>query len=224
VPSAAAAMAAAAAAAQKQAMLFNPAELKHFQNRLHVMTQGHNNINNYLGPGESRSREKSPNNMERVSSSSSSLSLSSGGSGLSTRSIIDAVIPLSPGRNKGTSTSFSNGYHHHSSSSEKFQNSNNIPINGGGNSRIQADQIIPSHFLEQRIRTASEPNSPASDNGSSSLSPIPSLLPQDNEILVKLSDSAIQIVKSLPPYVFEPQLPPKKKLYGDFEVQLDLKL
>lgn len=81
------------------------------------------------------------------------------------------------------------------------------------------DQIIPPHFLEQRIRTVSEPNSPAtpdpnSDTGSSH-SPVPFL--QENEIL-KIAEAAAQIVKTLPPYVFEPQAPSKRKFSGDFEV------
>lgn len=86
--------------------------------------------------------------------------------------------------------------------------------------RIPVDQIIPSHFLEQRIRTASEPNSPAasespSESGSSH-SPVPFL--QENE-LTKVIDAAEQMVKTLPPYVFEPQVPSKRKFSGDFEVR-----
>ena len=63
------------------------------------------------------------------------------------------------------------------SSSQSVHNNN---VNGNS-TRISPDQIIPSHFLEQRIRTRSETSSPASSNESpqldshTSLSPVPFL-------------------------------------------------
>jgi hypothetical protein len=228
-------MVAAAADYQKmgQKMFLSPSEMKSLQNKLQVMTNGHHH--HLGGVGSVGSAGNSPNGSgsERSGSSSSSLTVRS-----------THVSPTSPG---AVATSYSNGYHHHpprnghsphNLSSDRHHESTSSresrardayftdklhhhPLhNGGGPSiRIPVDQIIPSHFLEQRIRTGSEPNSPAaseslSESGSS-LSPVPFL--QEAEI-IKLADAAAQIVKSLPPYVFEPQLPPKKKVYGDFEV------
>lgn len=125
--------------------------------------------------------------------------------------------------------SFSNGYHHH-------------PLKGGHSGghnsghqelRIPVDQLIPAHFLEQRIRTGSAPNSPSpvnseeplggNHNGNTNInsngggSDQQSSYLQENEV-EKVQESAVQIAKTLPPYVFNPQVPSKRKFSGDFEV------
>lgn len=227
-PSAAAAMAAAAAAAQ-QAMFLSPSEMKSLQNKLQVMTNGHNGSNGTNGCNGVGSNSNSPNGLSGAGSTSS---LSSNGS------LVRGGNHLSPNRSSNspsnsalvavTNHSFSNGYHHHPPRSvermerevfkEKEAGGQQVHM-GNPSIRIPADQIIPSHFLEQRIRTSSEPNSPAASETHSesggSLSPIPFL--QESEIH-KLSDMAMITVKTLPPYVFEPLVPPKRKFSGDFEV------
>ncbi|XP_021951554.1 NGFI-A-binding protein homolog isoform X2 [Folsomia candida] len=188
--SAAAAMAIAAAAVQQHAaaMFFDTGN-KH---KLHIATTT-NNSNGHHGHHSSNSN--SPNG-----------------------SLNMRPAHMSPTSNASVSTlqmnhSFSNGYHHHPP-----RHHQNMDRQQEKEVRIPVDQIIPSHFLEQRIRTASEPNSPAasespSESGSSH-SPVPFL--QENE-LTKVIDAAEQMVKTLPPYVFEPQVPSKRKFSGDFE-------
>jgi len=88
-------------------------------------------------------------------------------------------------------------------------------------SRFTPDSIIPTHFLEQRIRTLSEPSSPSSapesphPDSRSSLSPIPGL--QDHEIL-KLAEATLNLARSLPPSIAEPRFT-KKKCCADYEVR-----
>ncbi|CAG7815167.1 unnamed protein product [Allacma fusca] len=119
-------------------------------------------------------------------------------------------------------------------SSSQISTTNNIngQSNGGsglslslnGNS-ISSDQIIPSHFLEQRIRTRSEASSPASSNEShqldsrTSLSPIPFL--QDHEIQ-RLSETAVHVIAGLPSSMMEPRLSAKKKMCAEYEAVMRL--
>ena len=101
-------------------------------------------------------------------------------------------------------------------------------LNGGLSSSSSSsttshlDQIIPSHFLEQRIRTRSEASSPASSTEShhqldsrTSISPIPFL--QEHEIQ-RLSEAAVTVISGLPASMMEPRLSAKKKTCAEFEV------
>lgn len=89
--------------------------------------------------------------------------------------------------------------------------------------KIPVDQLIPSHFLETRIRTRSDASSPGSSIAGSphpecrnSDSPAPSSL-QDHEVQ-KLAETAIHLIRSLPPSVAQPKFSSKKKTSGDYEV------
>ena len=99
-------------------------------------------------------------------------------------------------------------------------------LNGGTSSSSSTashlDQIIPSHFLEQRIRTRSEASSPASSTEShhqldsrTSISPIPFL--QEHEVQ-RLSEAAVTVISGLPASMMEPRLSAKKKMCAEFEV------
>ena len=114
-----------------------------------------------------------------------------------------------------------------SSSSSTSSNSHHYTLPNGISLRIPADQLIPSHFLETRLRTRSEPNSPASADSPqpttptqnldsrSSISPVPFL--QDHEI-EKITESAVRVLQSLPDYMGEPRITAKRKSSADFEV------
>lgn len=91
--------------------------------------------------------------------------------------------------------------------------------------KIPMDQLIPSHFLETRIRTSSELSSPVSSlagsphpDGRNSVSPIPHSL-QEHEVQ-KLADAAIHLIRSLDKSVAEPKFTAKRKTSADYEVKV----
>lgn len=123
--------------------------------------------------------------------------------------------------------SHSNGHLTSSKSSKEQRNNADavsvpLPIS---DIKIPVDQLIPSHFLETRMRTRSDLSSPVSSlassphpEGRNSVSPVPLAL-QDHEIQ-KLADTAIHLIRSLPSSVTEPKFSSKKKTSADYEVNI----